>query len=343
MSHGERFGPSHGAATRRGAGVHSARRVVTHLLAAVLAGVVLSPALAHSQRAVTVRADNDAFNFWQYPWARPDEEYTSGVRLTLDYAGTARWAKRLERAVGGCRGTTAPCAAHRWSFGQNIYTAVRPEDVPVAVPGGRPDAGVLWLSSTSRVEREAVLLEAGWTIGATGALSLAEPLQKFFHDLAPHYNRPITWGDEVPTELVVAVAADARRSIRLGGVDVQPHAGGSFGNLLTELRGGVGARVGAPATLPAASSSPSRRPRVWLEGDAAVRAVARNAVIHGALFRPSARVEARPLVTELQGGLRVRWHNLEAAFVAHRTSAEYVTRGVPHVWSTLEATWFRAR
>lgn len=310
------------------------------LLGVAVAGVFLAPAGARAQRAITVRADNDAFNFWQYPWDRPDEEYTSGVRLTLDYAGTARWARRLERAVGGCPGEAPGCATRRWIVGQNIYTAVRPRRVPDPTPGGRPDAGVLWLSSTSRVERGTLLLEAGWTVGATGALSLAEPIQKFFHDLAPHFNRPIAWGEEVPTEPVVAVSLDAERRHRYGAVDVRPRAGASLGNLLTEVRGGVGARLGAPVGV---WSAPSRRPQVWLEGDALLRGVARNEVLHGALFRASARVEARPLVTELQGGVRLRWRSIEAAFVAHRTSAEYVSRSSPHVWSTLEATWFRSR
>lgn len=310
------------------------------VLGVAVAGLCLAPASARAQRTVSVRADNDAFNFWQYPWERPDEEYTSGVRLTLDFPGTARWARRFARTVGGCGASVSPCASHRWIVGQNIYTAVRPRRVPDPTPGGRPDAGVLWLSSTSRVERATLMVEAGWTVGATGALSLAEPLQKFFHDLAPHFNRPIAWGDDVPTEPVVAVAVDAERRQRFGTVEVRPRAGASLGNLLTEVRGGVGARLGAPAGAWSATSS---RPRVWLEGDALLRGVARNEVLHGALFRASARVAARPFVTEWQGGVRVRWRSFEAAFVAHQTSAEYVSRGAPHVWSTLEATWLRSR
>ena len=42
----------------------------------------LGAAIAQSDpRTLTVRADNDAFDFWMYPWNRPDFEYTSGVPL----------------------------------------------------------------------------------------------------------------------------------------------------------------------------------------------------------------------------------------------------------------------
>ena len=47
---------------------------------------------------VDVRADNDAFNFWQAPWNRPDEEYTSGVRLTV----VARRSGDAKHLAGYC-------------------------------------------------------------------------------------------------------------------------------------------------------------------------------------------------------------------------------------------------
>jgi len=332
---------------RIGAGAERVRArvagVVRALSCAGLAGgVLLAPFAARAQRAVVVRADNDAFNFWQQPWARPDEEYTSGVRLTLDYDGVAPWARHLTRAARACR-ETAPCESHTYALGQDIYTAVRsPRDSSV-VPNGRPDAGVLWVSSTTRFVRPSTLLELGLTFGVTGKPSLAEPMQRFFHALAPSFNRPITWGRQVPTEPVFAASLDARRIMRVGALEMQPHAGASLGNLLTEGRAGVGARLGRAVLHPWLAMP--RRPAfdVALVGDASARAVARNEVLNGALFRRSVRVTPRPFVTELEGGVRIRWRMFEAAWVAHQTSAEYVTRTAPHVWSTLEAGWYRGR
>jgi hypothetical protein len=314
--------------------------------------VALLPAAAGAQRAVTVRADNDAFNFWQLPWNRPDEEYTSGVRLTVEYAGVAAWARGIERALGACRETsvlpvpTVPattCGSHSYALGQDIYTAVRPNGSPTPTPGGRPDAGVLWLSTTSRITRSGDLTELGWTVGVTGKPSLAESMQHLFHELAPSFNRPIAWGQQLPAEAVFAASLDRRARARVGAIEQQPHAGASLGNLLTEARVGVGTRVGLNLSHPWMTILPHHSVEIALVGDATVRAVARNEVLSGTLFRPSARVTPRPVVTEVQAGLRVRWRMLEAAWLAHQTGAEYTTRGAPHPWSTLEASWIRGR
>ena len=89
--------------------------------------------------AVRERADNDAFNFWQPPWSRPDEEYTSGVRLSVDYAGPAWWSH--VGSDGDCRGAVMRCSTRTFSLGQDVYTAERHLNEPTARPGSRPDAG----------------------------------------------------------------------------------------------------------------------------------------------------------------------------------------------------------
>lgn len=310
----------------------------------LLVCVVLAlPIVAEGQRAVTVRADNDAFNFWQYPWQRPDEEYTSGVRLTLDFDGAAPWVKRFAKALGACAVEQRNCASHSWAFGQDIYTAVRPKNVAVATPGGRPDAGVLWVSSATRLARANRLSEIGWTIGATGAVSLAEQTQQFFHDLAPAYNRPIEWRNTVPGEPTFALRWDERRLRRFTSADVTPHAGASLGTLLTEMRAGVGARLGRDLAHPWAVAARHDGVAVWLEGDATVRGVVRNEVLSGAFFRTSAHVPLRHIVPELQLGIHGRAGAFEAAYVVHQTGAEYRTRSTAHQWSTLQLRWTPAR
>lgn len=313
------------------------------LVLAIVASLALAPR-ARAQREIAVRADNDAFNFWQMPWARPDEEYTSGVRLTVSLDGPARWARRLGWALGTCAASTRPpCATHRYALGQNIYTAVRPKGYARALPGGRPDAGVLWVSATSQVERADAVNELSLTVGVTGKASLAEPMQRLFHDVAPRLNRPITWGPQVPAEPVFAVAFNRSRTFGAGSIALHPHGGASLGTLLTEARLGVGA------------SYPNHRALTWLlpkkagplslelAADAQLRAVARNAVLSGAFFRDGPHVALRPLVGEASAALRLQWRTLEAEWSAHRTGAEYVGRRRAHEWSTLSLAWRPAR
>lgn len=299
------------------------------------------PLTAPAQRAVSVRADNDAFNFWQLPWKRPDEEYTSGVRLTVTLDGAGMWAKRIAPLLGACRAADAACASHSYSFGQEIFTAIRPKWEPIALPGGRPDAGVLWFAARTRVTRPTDIAEVGWTLGVTGKPSLAEATQRLIHAIAPRYNRPIEWGRQLPAEPVFAVHYDRRRLVAAGPLLVQPHGGASLGTLLTEARAGLGAQLGGDLPLPL----PPRMARlvgginVGVEGDATWRGVGRNAMLSGTFFRSSPHVDLRPLVREFTFGVRMRWRVLDASWVAHQTSAEHVGRGVPHTWSTLELRW----
>jgi len=288
---------------------------------------------------VSVRADNDAFNFWQAPWNRPDEEYTSGVRATLDFVGGASWAGRRRGASGDCPGALDACAHHSYAVGQDIYTAVRSRAQPAPLPGARPDAGILWFAASNTFVHARRMTELRWTVGVTGKPALAAQLQRFFHDVAPGWNGPIDWTKQLPAEPVLAVSYDQRLLRTVGAVDLQPHAGASVGNLLTEVRAGLAARAGGDVHLPRWVSAGSR-PVSWvLVGDATLRGVARSEALSGTFFRPSDGVALRPLVADLQAGVTVRWRGLGLSWMAHQTGAEYVTRHGPHAWSTLEAAW----
>jgi hypothetical protein len=307
----------------------------------VAAFALALPLTARAQRAVAVRADNDAFNFWQRPWLRPDEEYTSGVRLTVTLDDAGVWAKHVAPLLGACRPADAPCATHSYAFGQDIFTAKRPKWEANALPGGRPDAGVLWFGARTRVTRRSDIAEAGWTLGVTGKPSLAEASQRLIHSLAPRYNRPIEWGAQVPAEPVFALHYDRRRLLSTGLLAVQPHGGASMGTLLTEARAGLSAQLesGLPVPLPQRAARLLGAINVAVEGDVTWRGVARNAMLSGTFFRSSPHVDLRPLVRELSLGVRVRWRVLDASWMAHQTSAEHVGRDMPHTWSTLELRW----
>ncbi|MBM3907123.1 MAG: lipid A deacylase LpxR family protein [Gemmatimonadetes bacterium] len=315
------------------------RRVQASLAVLLLCA---SAAPARAQQAITARADNDAFNFWQLPWVRPDEEYTSGVRLTVTLDGAPRWARPFRWALGACAQDAARCASREYAVGQDIYTAVRRRGSANAVPGGRPDAAVLWVSARSRVARGRSVRELSWTVGVTGKPSLAEAMQQVFHDLAPRMNRPITWGPELPAELVIGVAHDRSRAVDVGALEVRPHVGVSLGTLLTEARAGVA--MSRQLVIPMGAIG-RRFGAVTAEvvADAQGRAVARNVVLSGTYFRDSPRVALRPLVGQYTAGLRLGWRMLEASWLANQTGAEHRGRTRAHRWSTLELRWRPAR
>ena len=298
---------------------------------------LLSCAGLHAQTAVRVRADNDAFNFWQPPYDRPDEEYSSGVRLSLDYDGPAEWMKRFANFNVGC--DAGRCVQHTRTLGQDIYTAARHIDDPLPGPGSRPDAGVLWVQESQRDARPFRYDEFSITIGVTGEPSLARPMQQFFHGLSPGFQRPIDWSHQLPFEPVFDVAYDRRTLTQSHGVQIEPHAGGSVGNLLTEVRGGIGARVGWNVQHPWMPTGSASRAEVAVFGDATLRGVLRDETLTGDLFRRSERVSVRPFVLESQLGFSVRYRQGALSYVAHATGAEYTTRTGTHAWSTIQIEW----
>jgi hypothetical protein len=99
-------------------------------------GAVTAPA----QSAVRARVDNDAFNVWLGPWDRPDEEYSNGVRLSVDWAGPAFWWKRFDHDALGCATGRDRCVSHTLMLGQDIYTAARQIGEPLSPVCSRPVA-----------------------------------------------------------------------------------------------------------------------------------------------------------------------------------------------------------
>ena len=142
-------------------------------------------ARAQQPLSMSVRADNDAFDFWLPPYARPDEEYTSGVRASFAYAGAAPWDRWLHRNVASCASGASRCATRTYSFGQDIYTGrLVPGDTSF-VPGTRPNAGWMYVQESSRLASADRLDETGVTLGITGPQALGGEMQRAFHAMVP--------------------------------------------------------------------------------------------------------------------------------------------------------------
>jgi lipid A 3-O-deacylase len=306
-------------------------------------------AQAQHPLSVSVRADNDAFNFWMPPYARPDEEYTSGVRGTLEYAGGAWWERWLHPKTVPCTAGAGPCATRTFSLGQDSYTGTLAPGDTSYVPGGRPDAGWLYVQESSRIASDSHLDETSVTIGVTGPPSLAQATQRFFHSLAPEFNHTFDWSHQLPFEPGIIVAYEhTQRVLVFGegkpfGGDFEPHVGASLGNILTEGTAGVRARTGFRLHHPWLLAAQSTTPEVAFFIDATMHGVVRNEFLAGTMFRSNDHVQERPFVPEYQGGVSVRWRRLTAAYSVDRTGSEYSARATGHSWSRLALEWRLAR
>ena len=326
------------------------RGVYTSLLAVALAcATAVGRARAQQPLAVGVRADNDAFNFWLPPYARPDEEYTSGVRAWVTYAGSAWWDQWMRKGIQSCASGADRCSTRAYSFGQDIYTGVlAPGDTSLA-PGTRPNAGWLYVQESSRVGSVDRLDETSITLGVTGPPALGGPAQRAFHSLDAAFNRPIYWATELPFEPGIVLAYDhTQRILAMGGADsfggdVEPHAGASLGNILTEARAGVRLRGGFRVKHPWLATEEPAKPEVSLVADATVHGIVRNEFLAGTMFRPSQHVQERPFVAEYSAGITLRWKRLTLTYSADHSESEYVTRSSGHTWSRIGAEWRIAR
>jgi lipid A 3-O-deacylase len=325
----------------------------------LVAGVVAlwcaaAPAVARAQTPVTlvIQADNDVFNFWQPPPKRPDEEYTSGVRAALELTGAAPWERWLHPGIAPCKVDVAPCATHTYAFGQDIYTGQLVPNDTTLVKGTRPNAGWLFIEESSRIARRNRLDETRVTLGVTGPPALGEVMQHAFHEIAPQDNRPINWSSELPFEPGIVLAWDHTERVlaagdgKLAGFDVEPHAGGSLGNILTEARAGMRVRAGFRMQHPwllAAIDSTDTTPTLSFLADATVHGVARNEFLAGTMFRASPHVDERPFVPEYQVGATFRLEQVSISWVAHQVSSEYFSRAAGHAWSRIEVVYRFAR
>ena len=316
--------------------------------AAVIAALVVMAAgnaRAQSLQSVSARADNDAFNFWKPPYDRPDEEYTSGVRGSLTFSGAAWWELWLHPSAADCAKSRRPCATRTFSLGQDMYTGKLLPDDTTHEPGTRPNAAWLYLQESSRVTTDDRLDETSVSVGVTGPPALGQEMQRAFHNLAPDLNRPLNWSEQVPFEPGIVLSYDRTQRLAVVGdtmhfaADVQPHAGASLGNILTEARAGLRVRVGYALQHPWQLLAVRDIPEISFFADATAHGVLRNEFLAGTLFRDSPHVTERPFVAEYQLGLLLRFQRLTIIYSMDQIGSEYVSRPNGHAWSRLGAEW----
>ena len=315
-----------------------ALRVALVLAMAAPFGAAISQSAASPPRTITLQIDNDAFDFWMKPWNRPDDEYTSGVRITEEGADAPRWSRAMLGGVPVCTLHTADCRGGRIEIGQEIYTPSVGVDDPHAAPGSRPNAGWLYASESARRLRTDRSDELTIALGVTGPPSLARQMQRLAHDVAPAYNRPTDWSNQIGFEPGAIVRYEQERRIATDGsapiaLDLLPRFAASLGNIRTDAELGIRMRAGWHLAHP---WLPSEGPaEVAFTLGASERAVARDVFLDGNTFHASARVGHEPLVGSGEAGVELRRGGFTLGYRAVSESRAYAAGPRWHPWSSV--------
>ncbi|HEX7123273.1 MAG TPA: lipid A deacylase LpxR family protein [Gemmatimonadaceae bacterium] len=317
-------------------------------LGAVLAVLATSgPLGAQTNWVPRVQWENDGFNFWVHPAHRPDEEYTNGLRLTLDAASAPWWGARFGRHRPGCdEGRAGPCLTTTVTVSHDMFTP-NLDRLPYTVPSWeqeRPFFSVLAVRGaghvvTARSRRTTELL-----LGVTGPPAGGEILHLTSHRINRRFARAVSgWDTQIGFEPAVGVAwRYSMLALRLGGrrhalLDVIPTVGASLGNVRTAAELGGLVRVGLNLTHPWDPRLwAGRRPiEVWVTAGGKLEYVARDMSLDGNLFSPNRHVERVPGVEQYEFGLGARLGSLTLGYRAVTRSREYRTGPANHTWSSL--------
>jgi len=307
------------------------------MLMAMLVAAPASVAVAQTPRTISLRIDNDAFDFWMLPWNRPDEEYSSGVHITYDGGDAPWWSRRFLRQSQPCTTSSRECRMGRAEIGQDLYTPATSKTNPVPAPGSRPNAGWLYVSQTARSLRASRSDELTLTFGVTGRPSLGKFTQTIAHNAAPTFNRPSDWSDQVGFEPGLAVRYEQRRRVGLDdhaiGFDVVPRFALTAGNVSTAAEIGVQTRTGWHLRHP---WLPRDGPlEIALIGGVSARAVARDLFLDGNTFRDGPHVGHEIFVASGEIGVLIRFRALSLGYRAVNDTRSYAAGPKWHPWASI--------
>lgn len=195
---------------------------------------------------------------------KDDGFYTSGIRYTQEY--TMRGSGQVTR--------------FGWRIGQELYTASDIKLPPELVgPPNHPYAGWLYGGVYKELHHEdGTHYRIGLDVGCLGPCAGGERTQTNLHRIL---NQPLPrgWPKEVKNEVGAVLYGElAPARWRLGErVDMTPSIKGRFGNIFTDLGGGLTVRAGHLNNLPDQQSL-----YAFMRADA--HAVGYNATLQGGYF-----------------------------------------------------------
>ena len=302
---------------------------------------------------LSVRADNDAFNFWQPIVKRADREYTNGDLVIVELSSAPWWGRRFAGRRAACNGLEKEgqrCLMTALYLGQDMYTP-RPDHEPRVVPDWRderPYAAWLYAGAEARVIDERRLRTVSLALGMTGPPAQGEFAQRTAHKLTGVYSRdPVGWDTQIGFEPGIVVSARdtwrfaARTTSGSAYADFTPAVGASFGNILTAAETGFQVRLGSHLSNTWWTSEWRTRTRFEMYALGGLRglAVARNITLDGNTLGADRSVDRVPWVGEYMLGVGARIHDIVAEWRAVTRSREYRTGQPGHAYSTIYASY----
>lgn len=323
---------------------------MTHRFIFVCAIFIVSPVLAAED--VREKDDKGIFNvvIENDIFAGSDSDYTNGIRFA--WLSSEENMPYLARRIAGAL-PLAGAGNKRISIaaGQSMFA---PEDLSRGdlVVGDQPYAGWLYGSVGMVSDTGKTLDNVMLTLGVVGPLSLAEPSQKFVHQVVGS-PQPLGWDNQLKNEPGIVLTYERKwRSIYeispFGlSADVTPHAGVNLGNINTDATAGATFRLGYD--LPADYGPPRIRPSLpgsdffvpsedlsgYLFTTIGERAVARNIFLDGNTFTDSPSVDKKNFVTSLQVGAAVTYGETRLSYTQVFMTKEYDTQKHPSVFGAL--------
>ena len=308
--------------------------------------LTLMPLPSQAQWAWRARLDNDAYNFWQHPAARTDEEYSNGVKLSAETYHAPWWAKGLARGASCQVRAKSTCVSHEMTIGQDIYTPNldRAPHVFDDWELERPYAAWLYVSSMARFARRTSLDEVELAAGVTGHPALGELAQTIAHTINERYTRK-AFGWETQVGFEPGVLARFRRTwlarvaARRGpGIELQPFVGAAAGNILTNAEVGLQARVGIALSHPWHVPEWGDRPplEIFALGGVRQEVVARNISLDGNTVHPERAVDREVVVGEHTVGIGLRWKRVTLSWRAVTRGREYESGPKHHSYGIMQ-------
>jgi hypothetical protein len=243
---------------------------------------------------------------------------------------------RLFRGVA-CTRSTQACRTGGIEIGQDLYTPARTADHPTAAAGSRPNAGWLYLSQTARSLQPNRSDELSITLGVTGPPSLGEFTQRIAHSVAPSFNRPADWSNQIHFEPGMNLRYAQRWRIAVSeralGVDIVPHWAASAGNVSTAAEVGLQTRFGWHLRHPWLPSSGPLE--LALTAGVTARAIARDLFLDGNTFRDGPGVGHEPYMGTGEIGLQLHWRRWFLAYRAVNDTRSYANGPKWHPWASM--------
>lgn len=284
----------------------------------------------------TFQEENDVFT-----QTNVDKYYTQGLRFSLNRNPRKNpqfinsFADWFLPKVGN------PSAARIWTvgIGQNIYT---PDDITNPAPQLNDRHWGAFLYADNMLQlidkneekfRHVFELQTGMVGPAAGGRFAQSTIHKIIGSA-----RPLGWSNQLKNEPGVNLiySYDRRASTKLGPLDadVQPHAGGSLGTVMTYADAGAIARLGknnsgflnGALRASAFTQFDGNRPRweFWVYIGAEGRAVAHNIFLSGGTFRQiPTEIETKHFVYDLMSGLSLRYRKWRLTYNLVRRSQEF--------------------